>query len=275
MTVGFTKMHGTGNDFILVDCRSSVPFSDIPEAARRLCHRRFGIGADGLILILKSSKADSRMRIFNADGSEAEMCGNGIRCFAKYLYDHGLVKQKSLTVETLAGIIRPEVLNGLVRVDMGMPKLARRDIPLMGKDSDKVLNEPLALKDRNISITAVSMGNPHAVLFVEDIGSYPVEAVGREVENNNLFPQKTNVEFVEVLNKDELRIRVWERGVGETMACGTGACASLVASFLNGKTHRKARVHLPGGVLEVDWRDDNRVFMTGPAEEVFKGELEV
>ncbi len=269
----FTKMHGAGNDFIMVDARRKRIKSP-GQLAKKLCRRHFSVGADGLILIRPSKRADYRMRIFNPDGSEAEMCGNGIRCFAKYLRNKNITKKAFLTVETKAGIIKPEILQEQVKVDMGEPSLSRTHIPMLG-NSEPAINEILALKDRNVHITAVSMGNPHAVIFVNDLSTYPIERVGREIENHSTFPNRTNVEFVEVLSSRELKIRVWERGAGETLACGTGACASLVASVLNGKTKKKARIRLPGGTLMVEWAEDNHVFMTGPAEEVFDGVMEV
>lgn len=265
----FTKMHGAGNDFIILDARRKR-IANPGQLAKRLCERHFSIGADGLILIRPSKKADYRMRIFNPDGSEAEMCGNGIRCFAKYLHDRKITKKHLLTVETGAGIIKPEIFQSQVKVDMGEPQLARPHIPMLG-NSEPAINEPLALKDRNVRITAVSMGNPHAVIFVKDLRTYPIEKVGKGVEHHPAFPNRTNVEFVEVLNNRELKVRVWERGVGETLACGTGACASLVASVLNGETEKKAKVRLPGGTLTVEWSEDNSIFMMGPAEEVFDG----
>jgi diaminopimelate epimerase len=202
------------------------------------------------------------------------MCGNGIRCFAKYVYDKGLLRKRVMSVETKAGIIKPEILADQVRVDMGEPLLARSQIPMIG-NSEPAINEVLALNDRNVHVTAVSMGNPHAVIFVKDLDTYPICQVGREVENHPTFPNRTNVEFVEVENDRELRVKVWERGVGETLACGTGACASLVASVLNGKAEKKAKVHLPGGTLTIEWDENNNIFMTGPAEEVFEGSVKV
>lgn len=274
MKLKFTKMHGAGNDFIVVDARrKKIPRPG--HLAKEMCRRNFSIGADGLILVLKSKKADYRMRIFNPDGSEPEMCGNGIRCFTKFLHEKGITKKLKLSVETAAGIIKPEMILEQVRVDMGQPILTPAKIPILS-DSEPVINDKLKLKDKSVSITAVSMGNPHAVIFVNDVKTYPVEAVGREVECHQVFPNKTNVEFIEVRGKRDLKIRVWERGVGQTLACGTGACASLVAASLNGKTGRKANVHLPGGVLTIEWDESNKhVYMTGPAESVFDGEIEL
>ena len=281
MKIDFVKMHGLGNDFILIDClnKSLGDSSFLSYLTKKLCDRNFGIGADGLILILPSSKADLRMRIFNFDGSEAEMCGNGIRCFAKYAYENKLVSKIKFTVETLAGTITPELIfkdkeiSG-IKVNMGIPKLRRREIPMVGEDTPTVVDETLKINhEQAFKITCVSMGNPHCITFVNDVQSIPVDEIGPKIENHPLFPEKTNVEFIQVLNNQEINFRVWERGVGETLACGTGACASLVASVLNKKTDRKATIHLPGGDLNIQWADDGHVYMTGPAELVFRGEV--
>ena len=283
MKIDFVKMQGLGNDFILIDCLSK-PLSDssfLSNLAKKLCNRNFGIGADGLMLILPSSKADLRMRIFNYDGSEAQMCGNGIRCFAKYAYENKLVSKNRFTVETLAGIIIPELTiknNKIlgVKVNMGSPKLRRREIPMNGKDTSTVVNETLKINpEQTFKITCVSMGNPHCITFVNDVQSISVDEIGPKIENHPLFPEKTNVEFIQVLNKQEINFRVWERGVGETLACGTGACAALVAAVLNKKSERQAIIHLKGGDLEIEWIENGPVFMTGPAELVFKGEMEI
>jgi len=276
-------MHGLGNDFILIDClnKSLGDSSFLSYLAKKLCDRNFGIGADGLILILPSSKADLRMRIFNFDGSEAEMCGNGIRCFAKYAYENKLVSKNKFTVETLADIIIPELTisnNKIlgVKVNMGIPKLRRRDIPMTGEDTPTVVDETLKINPEQIfKITCVSMGNPHCIIFVDDVQSIPVDEIGPKIENHPFFPEKTNVEFIHILNRKEINFRVWERGVGETLACGTGACASLVASVLNKKTDRKATIHLPGGDLDIQLANDGYVYMTGPAELVFRGEITI
>jgi len=283
MKINFVKMHGLGNDFILIDClyKSLGNSSFLSYLAKKLCNRNFGIGADGLILILPSSKADLRMGIFNYDGSEAQMCGNGIRCFAKYAYENKLVSKNKFTVETLAGIIIPELTisnNKIlgVKVNMGIPKLRRRDIPMAGEDTPTVVDEILKINPEQIfKISCVSMGNPHCIIFVDDVKSIPVDKIGPKIENHPLFPEKTNVEFIQVLNRKEINFRVWERGVGETLACGTGACASLVAGVLNKKTDRKATIHLPDGDLNIQWVDDGHVYMTGPAELVFRGEIEI
>jgi diaminopimelate epimerase len=281
--INFVKMQGLGNNFILIDCLNKLldDKSFLSYFAKKLCNRNFGIGADGLILILPSSKADLRMRIFNFDGSEAEMCGNGIRCFAKYVYENKIVTKSKFTVETLAGIIIPELIivnkkvSG-IKVDMGIPKLRRREIPMIGEDSPTVIDETLKVNPEQIfKITCVSMGNPHCIIFTDDVKSIAVSEIGPQIENHPLFPQKTNVEFIQVLNRKEVNFRVWERGVGETLACGTGACASLVASILNKKTDRQTLIHLPGGDLDIHWADDGHVYMTGPAELVFRGEMEI
>ena len=283
MKIDFVKMHGLGNDFILIDClnKSLGDSLFLSYLAKKLCDRNFGIGADGLLLILPSSKADLRMRIFNSDGSEAQMCGNGIRCFAKYAYENKLVSKIKFTVETLAGIITPELIfkdkeiSG-IKVDMGTPKLRKKEIPMTGEDTPTVVNETLKINsEQTFKVTCVSMGNPHCIVFVDDVQSIQVDEIGPKIENHPLFPEKTNVEFIQILNKQEINFRVWERGVGETLACGTGACAALVASVLNKKTDRKATIHLPGGDLDIRWADDEHIYMTGPAELVFKGEMEI
>jgi diaminopimelate epimerase len=286
MKIDFVKMHGLGNDFILIDClnKSLGDSSFLSYLAKKLCDRNFGIGADGLILILSSSREDLRMRIFNFDGSEAEMCGNGIRCFAKYAYENKLVSKINFTVETLAGTITPELIFQdiknkkvvRIKVNMGTPKLRRREIPMNGEDTPTVVDETLKINSEQIfKITCVSMGNPHCITFVNDVQSISVDKIGTKIENHPLFPEKTNVEFIQVLNRKEINFRVWERGAGETLACGTGACAALVAAVLNKKTDRKATIHLPGGDLDVRWADDGNIYMTGPAELVFKGEMEI
>ncbi|MGB9620519.1 MAG: diaminopimelate epimerase [Armatimonadota bacterium] len=275
----FVKMHGAGNDFVVVDgAREKIPEEQLAATAVRVCDRHFGVGADGLILVLPSRVANFRMRIFNPDGSEAEMCGNGIRCFAKYVFDRKLHTDVVMTVETLGGIktLKLNTVGGkvqTVRVDMGEPRLLRSEIPMRGDPGSKVIAEPLRVGGRKIEVTCVSMGNPHCVTFVDDVEHYPVDKIGPQIENHRSFPARTNVEFVEVLGKDEIRVRTWERGAGETLACGTGSCASLVAACLNEKVGRRATVHLRGGDLLIEWAGNNRLFMTGPAEEVFEGKL--
>jgi len=274
----FVMMHGLGNDFIIVDAIKNK-VDEFSKLSYRLCRRHYGAGGDGVIFVLESEKADFRMRIFNRDGSEAEMCGNGIRCFAKYVYDNKLTDKKSFDVETLAGIIKPEIVElkdnkaYLVKVNMGKPILERKDIPMEGEPGN-VIDEPLKLADKEVRITAVSMGNPHAVIFV-DTFSFDIEVLGKEIEEHPSFPKKTNVEFIQVVNENEINMQVWERGAGVTLACGTGASAALVASVLNKKTERKAVVHLLGGDLEIEWAEDGNVYMTGPAKEVYKGEFNI
>ncbi len=270
--INFTKMHGLGNDFIIIDDREER-LAGLPGLSKRLCNRRFGIGADQLIIIRDSDMADFRMLIYNPDGSEAEMCGNGVRCFARYLLTGGITSNEDLNIETKGGIIKTKVRGGLVEVDMGEPRLEPEDIPV--RLDGRVISHPLRVLDEDISITCVSMGNPHTVIFLKEVRAFPVDRFGPVIENHNLFPQRTNVEFARVVSEREIEMRVWERGAGETMACGTGACATLVAAVLNGLTHKRATVHLKGGDLDILWGEDNHIYMTGPAEEVFVGEMEI
>ncbi len=277
----FTKMHGCGNDYVCVNgFEETVP--DLPAAARLVSDRHFGVGADGLILILPSDSADFRMQIFNPDGSEAEMCGNGIRGVGKYVFDRGLTDKTELEVETKAGAkkLGLTVTNGnahTVRVNMGEPRLKRSDIPMKSHaDSPgRVLRQKLHAGGKVFEISCVSMGNPHTVVRVGDVSGYPVREHGPLIENHPLFPERTNVEFVQVISPNELRSRTWERGAGETLACGTGASAAVVACALNGWADRKVLTHLVGGDLEIEWAADNCVYMTGPAVEVFTGEIEL
>lgn len=272
----FIKMHGLGNDFVFLDHFSVAADKDYPKLAKKLCHRQFGIGGDGLVVILPSQVADARMRIINSDGSEPEMCGNGIRCFAKYVYDQGIVIHNPMRVETLAGVltihlnIKEAQVQG-VRVDMGEPILRADLIPALGQ-GEPVVGETLEVLGETFQYTAVSMGNPHCVIFVEDFATLDFERLGPAVEKHSLFPRKTNVEFIEVNSPQDLTMKVWERGAGPTLACGTGACASAVVAVLNHKTERAVTVHLPGGDLFIEWGLDNHVYMTGPATYVFKGE---
>jgi diaminopimelate epimerase len=250
----------------------------LSKLSKKLCDRRFGIGADQLLLLEKSGRADFKMRIFNADGSEVEMCGNGIRCLATYIWDNKLTAGRqngsTLTVETLAGIIIPRKSGDLVEVDMGEPVLEGEKIPVTVKG--RVINHPLKLKKDTFNITCVSMGNPHAVIVVNDVTSVPLDSWGPAIETNALFPEKTNVEFIQIKNSRNIQMRVWERGAGETLACGTGASAAAVASVLLGLTKRSVYVHLPGGRLLIEWNDeDNHVYMTGPAEKVYEGVIEI
>lgn len=279
---GFTKLHGLGNDFIVIDARIINLHRDLSGLAVQLCDRHRGIGADGLILLFNSNKNDYRWRIFNPDGSEPEMCGNGIRCLAKYIADKDRKPSGTkLTIETLAGPIGVEVITNTprlaqVKVDMGEPRLNFDDIPLT-RQKEKVVNEPLQVNGESLKITAVSMGNPHVVTFVEDTKTAPVTTLGPKVENfTQAFPKRTNVEFAHVVNRHEIDMRVWERGAGETQACGTGACATAVAGVLNGLTDRDVTIHLPGGDLKIEWNEyNNRIFMTGPAEVSFIGQAEI
>ncbi len=265
-------MHGIGNDFIVIDCRETALSSQLlalSKLSKRLCDRRFGIGADQILLLQNSDKADFRMSIFNADGSEVEMCGNGIRCFAKYIWDRKLSRKKLLDVETLAGIMRPEKAGDMVKVDMGVPILEGREIPI--RLDGVILEFPLKVLDKRFKITCVSMGNPHAVIFVDDVAGFDVAKYGPVIENHELFPKKVNVEFIQVISQRTVRMRVWERGSGETLACGTGASAAVVASNLTGRTGKKVKVRLMGGDLMIDMQKNGHVSMTGPAVEVFEG----
>ena len=279
-------MHGIGNDFVMVSCLGKDGEDLLAEAQKRavfLCDRKFGVGGDGVIALLPGKSAPFEMRMFNPDGSEAEMCGNGIRCFAKFLYDRGLTRGETrIPTETGAGLLHLEVTPGpdgkaaMVKVDMGEPILVPSQVPTtLGAGGDApAVNVPLNLGSQTISVTAVSMGNPHAVTFVDDAKAYPIETVGPLVESHPAFPRRTNTEFIQVLSEREINFRVWERGAAETLACGTGACGAVVACVLNGKTGRQVLVHLPGGDLEIDWSEaDNHVYMTGAATEVFEGEI--
>ncbi len=272
----FTKMHGAGNDYVYVNCFEEK-VENPADIAIKVSNRNFGIGSDGLILIMPSDKADVRMRMFNSDGSESEMCGNGIRCVAKYAYDHGIVKKDEITAETGAGILTlklfPNKENKIdrVRVNMGPPRLSREEIPMNGSAIDKVVAEPLTVLDKSFNITCVSMGNPHCIIYVDDVDNFPVATYGSLIENHQLFPRRTNVEFVQIISRSEVKQRTWERGAGETLACGTGASAVCVAGVLNNLTDRKILNHLAGGDLELEWPENGSVFMTGPATEVFSG----
>ena len=272
----FTKMHGAGNDYIYVN--GFEEHLDQPaDVARAVSDRHFGIGSDGLIVILPSTHADFRMRMFNADGSEAQMCGNGIRCLAKYVYDRGMTQKTTIQVETLAGVLELQLFpsNAVVdkvRVKMGEPRLERAQIPMQGP-MGRVLQEPLVVDGATFTITAVSMGNPHCVVFVDDPQTFDVRSWGPRFEHHPLFPEGVNTEFVRVLDPQTFSMRVWERGSGETLACGTGASAVAVACHLTGRTGRRVTGHLRGGSLELEWNEvDNQVYMTGPAVEVFNGE---
>ncbi|NLI29862.1 MAG: diaminopimelate epimerase [Nitrospiraceae bacterium] len=269
----FTKMHGIGNDFIVVDCRTN-PLPDPKAFAIQYCDRRFGIGADQLLLLHPSSVGDFKMLIFNTDGSEVEMCGNGIRCFAKYIWDRKISDKAVLDVETLAGIIRPERAGDMVKVDMGVPILDPVRIPVNLAGAGPVIDHPVEAGGRTFKATFVSMGNPHAVIFVdEDVTKFPVDTYGPAIEHHPLFPKRINVEFVNRVSDTDLVMRVWERGSGVTLACGTGATATGIAAMVKNLTQKRVTVHLLGGDLVIEWADNGRAYMTGPADEVFEGTI--
>lgn len=274
----FTKMHGCGNDYVYVNLFEEK-INDVAAFSIKVSDRHFGIGSDGVITIGPSDVADFRMRIYNADGSEAEMCGNGIRCVAKYVYDHHLTDKTQVSVETGAGVkyLQLTVEDGRVsqvRVDMGEPILEPADIPVIA-EGNRVVNEPIEVCGQTWHMTCVSMGNPHAVVFVENVKNFDLEKYGPHFENHERFPKRTNTEFVEVISRNEANMRVWERGSAETWACGTGTCATAMACILNGKTDNKVLVHLRGGDLTIEYDEKtNHIFMTGPATEVFSGEIE-
>ncbi len=274
----FTKMHGLGNDFIVVAGETEPP-ENASQLAVELCNRYFGIGADGLVYILPSEKADYKMRIFNPDGSEAEQCGNAIRCVAKYVYDHGMIGSPEITIETIGAGVQPLTLtidNGKavkIRVDMGEPVLQGNAVPTT-IEGEQVVAHPIAAEGSEFEFTAVSMGNPHCVIYVDDAVNMDLYRFGPKLETHPYFPNKVNVEFATVNSRNHIDMRVWERGAGPTLACGTGACATVVSSVLNGLTDRTATVSLKGGDLLIEWdENDNHVYMTGPAVEVFSGKL--
>lgn len=275
----FTKMHGLGNDYVYVNCfKEKVEHPS--EVARFVSDRHFGIGSDGLIMINPSKVADFEMEMYNADGSRGEMCGNGIRCVAKYVYDYGLTDKTSISVETLGGIkyLDLTVKDGkvaLVKVDMGKPELKPERIPIVS-DEERVVNEPIIVGGMEYRMTGVSMGNPHVVVYVKDLEGVKIEQVGPKFENHERFPKRVNTEFAKVLDRKTVEMRVWERGSGETLACGTGACAVAVASILNGMTEDQVTVKLLGGDLLIEWdQEDDRVYMTGPATVVYDGEIAI
>ncbi len=271
----FWKMHGLGNDYVVIDNRDGkISDKQAPRWAERLCERRFSVGADGLLLVFQSQVANVKMRIFNSDGSEAEMCGNGIRCFAKYCYENAIVKKTEFSVETLSGVKHVWLtLDGdevvLVKVDMGAPNWQRASLSMVGEGT--YINQPLEVDDDLYKVTCLSMGNPHCVTFVENVDVFPVYTVGKLVENHKAFPKRTNVGFVQVLSHSELSVRVWERGCGETLACGTGTCAAVAAANKLGKVGNKVTVHLLGGDLQVDVGET--ILLSGAAEKVFEGTL--
>ena len=274
----FSKWQGAGNDFVIVNgFKEKVAGLDLAAAGRQVCDRHFGVGADGLVFVLPSASADFRMQIINSDGSEAEMCGNVTRCVARYVYEQGLTDKTKITLETLAGPIRPELvfeggkISG-VKVDMGKPRLKRGEIPMTGAADDAAMDVPVTVDGVTYRGIGVNMGNPHFVIFVDDVAAIDLPVVGPKIETHPLFPRKANIEFAQVLSRGEMKMRVWERGAGITLACGTGTCATVVAGALSGRTDRTAIVHLDGGDLTIEWAADDRVFMTGPAQEVFRGE---
>lgn len=275
----FTKMHGIGNDYVYVNCFEQK-VDNPSEVARKISDRHFGIGSDGLVLIMPSDKEDFRMRMFNSDGSEAEMCGNAIRCVGKYVYDNGLTDKDTISIETLAGtkVLKLEITDGkvdMVRVDMGEPIFEPEKIPVTS-DKERFIDEDIEVDGKTYKVTCVSMGNPHAVTYMKDIDGLRIEEIGPQFEHHPIFPRRTNTEFVEVIDRKTLKMRVWERGAGETLACGTGACGVLVASVLNDVSDRKATVKLIGGDLLIEWNEqDNHVYMTGPATKVFDGEIDI
>ncbi len=279
----FSKMHGLGNDYIYLNNLNNQ-ITNPEKLSIKLSNRHFGIGSDGLILICSSDKADFKMRMFNSDGTEAEMCGNGIRCVGKYVYDKGLTKKEKLSIETKAGIKYLDLFIknnkvAKVTVDMGEPIFKEDLIPVTNFDEKITLADieygkvKTKIDEKNFSLTCVSMGNPHAITYVSNLDNFDVEMYGKALENDAHFPKKTNVEFIEIVDRKTIKMRVWERGSGETLACGTGACASVVASILNGLTERKVKVLLLGGTLDIEWKKDNHVYMTGEATTVFEGEI--
>lgn len=272
----FVKMHGLGNDFVFIEDKSGQD-KDYTALARAMCNRHTGIGADGLIVIVDSRVADVRMRIINSDGSEAEMCGNGIRCFAKYVYDSGIIEKKRFTVETPAGIMEPEITVGadnkaeLITINMGRPSFNRSEIPMEGADG-RVLNEDLCVDGENWKITSLLMGVPHTVTYVDDVDTVDIEKIGPLFEKHEAFPKHTNINFAQQMDDRTVKVRTWERGAGATLACGTGSCSVAVASFLNGRTGREVDIQLPLGTLHIEYREeDGNVYMTGPAAVSFTG----
>lgn len=275
--IRFTKMHGAGNDYIYINAIDSCP-ANLPELSNEMSDRHKGVGSDGVVLIMPSDKADFRMRMFNADGSEGEMCGNASRCVAKYVYDKGLTSKRKITLETLAGIKVLEITKVVdekvreVKVDMGEPSFAPENIPM--KSNCEVIDMPISTSLGTLNLTAVGTGNPHGVVIMDSVSDLDIDSIGPEIQNNELFPRKANIEFVRIINRNEIEMRVYERGSGETMACGTGACASVVATSRLGLTDRRATVHLKGGDLQIHWAENNHVYMTGEAATVFEGEYE-
>ena len=274
----FTKMHGAGNDFVVLDGLGGSLPGELGELARRLSDRHFGVGADQVLVLLPSERADVRMDVYDADGSRVEMCGNGIRAIFKYLRDRGLTEKDELTVETDERVVRPRWVGpDLIRVDMGAPILEPGRIPTrLGSGAGPVLEEPLEVQGQSVRVSCVSMGNPHAVLYVADVDAAPLESLGAAIENHPAFPNRVNVELVQLVTRDRVRQRTWERGTGETLACGSGACAAVVAAVLSHRAERELEIRLRGGTLGLRWpEDDGPVWLTGPATHVFDGELEL
>lgn len=274
----FTKMHGCGNDYVYINgAVEIVPEQDKPELVRKMSDRHFGVGSDGVIFINPSTEADFEMEMWNADGTRAEMCGNGIRCVAKYVYDNGLTDQTSISIISAGKIkyLDLTILDGkvsMVKVNMGSPILEPALVPVVS-DKEQVVDEPITVQDKEYHMTCVSMGNPHAVIFVDEVQNMELEKIGPDFENHKCFPKRTNTEFVKIVDRNHVEMRVWERGTGETLACGTGCCATAVACVLNGLTDEKVTVKLLGGELSIEWdRKENVVYMTGPAETVFEGD---
>ena len=267
----FEKWQGCGNDFVIIDSRSNDEI-DSTEKISKICNRHFGIGADGVIYVLNSDVAEIRMRIFNADGSEAEMCGNGIRCFTKFLLEG--TGKNNLSVETGAGILKMNLRGELVTVDMGEPIFDAEKIPVTGYGNNRVVDESIEVDGEIFKMTCVSMGNPHCVIFVDDLSTINLSEIGPKFERHGKFPKHVNTEFVQVIGENKLRMRVWERGSGITLACGTGACAVAVAANLNGLSSKSSEIILDGGKLQIDWREDNHILMTGAAEKVFIGSFD-
>ncbi len=274
MSIAFTKLHGLGNDYLFIETEK-YPVANPPKLSRQMSHRHLGVGSDGIILVMPGDKAPFRMRIFNADGSEAETCGNGIRCFAKYVYDRGMIHDTEFVIETLAGPnqVALKVENGrvvAVRSNMGRPRFDRSEIPMIGAPG-RVLEEDLDVDGRTFPITCANIGNPHAVIFVEDATAVPLAEIGPKIETHPKFPQRTNVEFVNVMDRGNIVMRIWERGSGITMASGSGSCGAALASMITDRVDRKVRVHLVYGELLIEWAEDGFVYQEGPATEVFSG----
>lgn len=280
MKINFTKMEGIGNDYVYIDAtKNDIRLS--PEQIQKLSDRNFGIGGDGVIFIRNSKTGEFQMDMYNSDGSSSEMCGNGVRCVGKFVFDHGLTKNQKPTIETGKGVLTLDLKTGtngkveMVTVDMGEPILKPSLVPIVWPGDEAVINQVIEVQGKQYHFTAVSMGNPHCVIYVDDADAFPVREIGPLIENHPLFPRRVNVEFVSIKGKDHLYQRTWERGTGETLACGTGACAVTVASILNGKTGRAVQIDLRGGTLHVEWKENGSVMMTGPAKEVFSGEVEI